>query len=78
MRKVEELVRLYNETESFEKKRPTASKEKPAEYQELKSRLTRLFDTRVKLVSDDKGKERSSYPLKMMMNCPASWVCWII
>ncbi|HOG04609.1 MAG: ParB/RepB/Spo0J family partition protein [Paludibacter sp.] len=64
VRKVEELVRLYNETESFEKKRPTASKEKPAEYQELKSRLTRLFDTRVKLVSDDKGKGKIIIPFK--------------
>ncbi|HHV04105.1 MAG TPA: chromosome partitioning protein ParB, partial [Bacteroidales bacterium] len=31
---------------------------------ELKSRLTRLFDTRVKLVSDDKGKGKIIIPFK--------------
>jgi ParB family chromosome partitioning protein len=64
VRKVEELVRLHNETDSFDKRPPTAPKEKPAEYQELKSRLTKLFDTRVRLTSDDKGKGRIVIPFK--------------
>jgi len=64
VRKVEELVRLYNETGAFAKTPTENPVEKPAEYDELTKQLTALFDTRVRLNSDDKGKGRITIAFK--------------
>lgn len=64
VRKVEELVRLYNKTESFSKRPVESPQEKPAEYNELNEHLTTLFNTRVRLSSDNKGKGRITIAFK--------------
>lgn len=60
VRKVEELVRMFAETGSFEavkSKKPAANLK---EYAELKQQLTHLFGTKVQLTSDTKGKGKIS------------------
>ncbi len=64
VRKVEELVRLYNKTESFSKRPVESPQEKPAEYNELNEHLTTLFNTRVRLSSDNKGKGKITIAFK--------------
>jgi ParB family chromosome partitioning protein len=61
VRQIEELVRLYAETGSFEKK---AKEKAPVleEISDLKSRLSEIFSTKVQLTCNDKGKGRITIP----------------
>ncbi len=57
VRKVEEMVRIYSETGSFEKVMPPKPlKESLKEYDELKDRLSAMLGTKVQLSSDTTGK----------------------
>lgn len=57
VRKVEEMVRIYSETGSFEKVMPPKPlKESLKEYDELKDRLSAMLGTKVQLSSDTNGK----------------------
>lgn len=61
VRKVEEMVRLFAETGSFEKETPHHPlRESLKEYDELKERLGKLFGTKVQMSSDESGKGRIS------------------
>lgn len=61
VRKVEEMVRLFAETGSFEKETPHRPlRESLKEYDELKERLGKLFGTKVQMSSDESGKGRIS------------------
>ena len=61
VRKVEEMVRLYSETGSFEKEQaPKPLRESLKEYDELKERLGALLGTKVQLASDSSGKGKIS------------------
>lgn len=64
VRKVEELVRRFIETGSFLKSGPEKPEIKLSEYTELKTRLGRLFDAKVQLTSDEKGKGKITIPFK--------------
>ncbi len=64
VRKVEELVRKYTETGAFEKVVPVKTKVNLTEYKELKHRLGKLFDTKVQLTSDEKGKGKITISFK--------------
>lgn len=63
VRQIEELVRLYTETGSFEKK----GKE-PApilkEINDLKSQLSTIFNTKVQLTCNEKGKGKITIPFE--------------
>lgn len=62
VRKVEELVRKYTETGAFEKPASGRTKLSLPEYKELKHRLGKLFETKVHLTSDEKGKGKITIP----------------
>jgi ParB family chromosome partitioning protein len=67
VRKIEELVRLYIETGSFEHHIPSLPPvKKPAgslgEYEELKLHLSRLLGTRIQLKSDADGRGKITIP----------------
>lgn len=66
VRKVEELVRLYAETGSFEEKTKTSKQENPVkdlkEVGELKSQLSQRLGTKVQFVCDTKGKGKITIP----------------
>jgi len=64
VRKVEELVRKYTETGAFEKHTLVKTKVNLVEYKELKLRLGKLFNAKVQLTSDAKGKGRISISFK--------------
>jgi len=65
VRKVEELVRYYIENGVFEKQHlPAKAKLNLIEYKELKTRLGKLFDAKVQLTSDEKGKGKISIPFR--------------
>ena len=64
VRKVEELVRYYVENGAFEKLVTAKTKVNLIEYQELKLRLGKLFDTKVQLTSDEQGKGKISIPFR--------------
>ncbi len=66
VRKVEELVKLYQETGSFETKN-TPKREVVPELEELadlKKQLSAIFNTKVKLKSDKEGKGSITIPFK--------------
>lgn len=66
VRKVEDIVRHYTENGSFE----TKSKSNPnpvlklSEFDELKSRLSQLFGTKVQFSCNEEGKGKISIPFK--------------
>lgn len=65
VRQVEEMVRNYVETGSFDRKSKAAatSKAKPLkELEELKNRLSSIFSAKVQLTCDDKGKGKITIP----------------
>ncbi|MDD3077886.1 MAG: ParB/RepB/Spo0J family partition protein [Paludibacter sp.] len=67
VRKVEELVRLYTETGSFDVKPAEKTPKKVTElkeYDEIKTRLTDLFTAKVQLSVNPDGKGKISIPFK--------------
>lgn len=64
VRKVEEIVRHYIENGSFETKSKTNPVLKLSEYDELKSRLSQLFGTKVQFSCNEEGKGKISIPFK--------------
>lgn len=61
VRKVEEMVRKYTETGSFEKVHPPKPlRESLKEYDELKERLSSMLGTKVQMSSDTAGKGKIS------------------
>ncbi|HOJ65627.1 MAG TPA: ParB/RepB/Spo0J family partition protein [Paludibacteraceae bacterium] len=66
VRKVEEMVRLYAETGSFEEKHVRVSKPNPIrklkEYEELKNQLSKTFGTKVQFSCNEQGKGKISIP----------------
>jgi len=64
VRKVEEIVRHYIENGSFETKSKTNPVLKLSEYDELKSRLSQLFGTKVHFSCNEEGKGKISIPFK--------------
>lgn len=64
VRKVEELVRLFLETGSFESKtKPTANPVKGLqEYDEMKQQLSKLFSTNVQFTCNPDGKGKITIP----------------
>jgi len=64
VRKVEELVRLFLETGSFETKHKTAENPVKAlkEFDDLKTQLSRVFGTKVQFVCNPEGKGKISIP----------------
>ena len=72
VRKVEELVKMYNETGSFEPTQATPKTNEPKanpvvelkEYDELKSQLSNMFGTKVQFALSSEGKGKISIPFK--------------
>lgn len=64
VRKVEEIVRHYIENGSFETKSKSNPVLKLSEYDELKSRLSQLFGTKVQFNCNEEGKGKISIPFK--------------
>jgi len=64
VRKVEEIVRHYIENGSFETKSKSNPVLKLSEYDELKSRLSQLFGTKVQFSCNEEGKGKISIPFK--------------
>ena len=71
VRKVEELVKTYNETGSFDDSKYDKSKPKTAnpvkdlkEYDELKNQLSKIFATDVQFACSADGKGKISIPFK--------------
>jgi ParB family chromosome partitioning protein len=66
VRKVEEMVRLYAETGSFEEKHARVSKPNPVrklkEYEELRNQLSKTFGTKVQFSCNEQGKGKISIP----------------
>ncbi|NDV46917.1 ParB/RepB/Spo0J family partition protein [Paludibacter sp. 221] len=66
VRKVEELVRLYSETGSFETDNKSEKKENPVsklkEFDELKKQLSNRLGTKVQLTCNTKGKGKITIP----------------
>ncbi|MFA6581286.1 MAG: ParB/RepB/Spo0J family partition protein, partial [Paludibacter sp.] len=64
VRKVEELVRLFLETGSFETKQKAPENPVKAlkEFDDLKTQLSRLFGTKVQFVCNPEGKGKISIP----------------
>ncbi len=64
VRQVEELVRNYVETGSFERKskKSIAPIKGLKELEELKTQLSSIFSTKVQLTSDEKGKGKITIP----------------
>ncbi|GAB1416037.1 ParB/RepB/Spo0J family partition protein [Paludibacter sp.] len=64
VRKVEELVRLYASTGAFERTATKKPKINFEEYNELQTRLQKIFESNVKFSSDSKGKGKIVIPFK--------------
>jgi ParB family chromosome partitioning protein len=63
VRKVEEIVRDLNEEEENKTEKRNAEKF-PKEYQTIKTRLDRIFSSRINFLMNDKGKGKISIPFK--------------
>ena len=64
VRKVEELVRNYNEKKQEEPGKPSPSKSDPAEYGSLRDHLAGFFGANVEFRRNDKGKGKIVIPFK--------------
>ncbi len=62
VRKVEELVKLYRQTGSFEKTSTKPATPQLKELQDLRKQLSDIFKTKVTLNSDSKGKGKITIP----------------
>ncbi len=62
VRKVEALVKLYQQTGSFEKTPTKPATPQLKELQDLKKQLSDIFNTKVTLNSDSKGKGKITIP----------------
>ncbi len=62
VRKVEALVKLYQQTGSFEKTTQKSATPQLKELQDLKQQLSNIFNTKVMLNSDSKGKGKITIP----------------
>ena len=65
VRKVEELVRLYVETESFDLKTKTSEAnpvKKLPEFEDLQQQLSQLFGTKVQFSCNPDGKGKITIP----------------
>lgn len=64
VRQVEEMVRNFVETGSFDRKTKTAASRMKGlkELDELKQQLSKIFSTKVQLTSDEKGKGKITIP----------------